>query len=117
MQAVDLGDLTISPVDMERKSAKFDLTMFMVEAGKGLMGSIEYNTDLFNDTTITLMIEHFRILLEGIVENPEQRVTDLPILTGEEKQKILVEWNDTEREYPRAKCIHELFENTKKDSR
>ncbi|MGB7293372.1 MAG: amino acid adenylation domain-containing protein [Thermodesulfobacteriota bacterium] len=107
---IQLEDIILSPIEMERETAKFDLTTFMVETDRGLTGSIEYNKDLFNDTTIALMIDHFRILLEGIVGNPDQGITDLPILTGEEKQKILVEWNDTKREYPRAKCIHELFE-------
>jgi amino acid adenylation domain-containing protein len=110
VQALDLGDSTISPVDMERETAKFDLTMSLGEIDGGIVGSIEYNTDLFVDTSITLMIEHFQILLEGIAENSEQRLTDLPILTGEEKQKILVEWNDTKRKYPRERCVHELFE-------
>ncbi len=110
MQSVDLGNLVISPVDMERETAKFDLTMFMVETDRGLTGSIEYNTNLFNDTTITRMIEHFRILVENIVKSPDHRITELPILTEKERHQLLVEWNDTKREYPRDKCVHELFE-------
>ncbi len=49
-------------------------------------------------------------MLQGIVANPEQRISDLPILTEPEKHRLLVEWNDTGRDYPKDKCIHQLFE-------
>ena len=53
---------------------------------------------------------HFQALLKGIVYNPQQPITQLPLLTSEEQQQLLVEWNDTFTEYPQDKCIHELFE-------
>jgi amino acid adenylation domain-containing protein len=56
------------------------------------------------------MVRHFQTLLEGIVNNPEQRLSDLPILTAKERQQLLVEWNETRVEYPRNTCIHQLFE-------
>ena len=56
------------------------------------------------------MVGHFQVLLEGIVANPDQRISDLPLLTEAEKHQLLVEWNDTKTDYPNDKCIHELFE-------
>ncbi len=56
------------------------------------------------------MVGHFQTLLEGIAANPDQHLSALPILTEAERQQLLVEWNDIQADYPRAKCIHELFE-------
>jgi len=56
------------------------------------------------------MAGHWQTLLEGIVADPKQRLSDLPLLTEADRQQLLVEWNDTRRAYPRDQCIHELFE-------
>jgi amino acid adenylation domain-containing protein len=56
------------------------------------------------------MLGHLQTLLQGIVANPDQRLSDLPILTDAEKQRLLVEWNENKIDYPKDKCIHELFE-------
>src|SRR5947209_6370105 len=90
--------------------AKFDLTMNLVDSEQGLIGEVEYNSDLFEATTITRMLGHFQTMLEGIVANPAQRLSDLPLLTEAERQQLLVEWNATQTAYPKDVCIHELFE-------
>ena len=107
---VEFEGLSVSSVRVGTETAKFDLTLSMHETVEGLSGSLQYNTDLFDDATITRMLEHFQILLKGIVVDPHQRISDLPILTEAEKRQLLVEWNDTKRDYPKDKCIHELFE-------
>src|SRR5260370_35186925 len=56
------------------------------------------------------MMGHFQNLLEGIVANPEQKISALPLLSEAERRKLLVEWNDTKTDYPANKCIQELFE-------
>ena len=56
------------------------------------------------------MLGHFKTSLEGIVADPDRRICDLPILSGTEKHQILVEWNETKRDYPKDKCVHQLFE-------
>src|SRR3990172_13328998 len=109
-QALELLGLTLSPLEVGSGAAKFDLTLSMEEGAEGLRGILEYNSDLFNTDTITRMLGHFQILLEGIVANPEERISDLPLLTEAERQQLLVEWNDTKADYPQDKCIHELFE-------
>jgi amino acid adenylation domain-containing protein len=65
---------------------------------------------LFDQTTIERMVAQFQTLLEGIVRNPEQRISQLPLLSEAEKQQLLVTWNDTRKDYPKDKCLHELFE-------
>ena len=56
------------------------------------------------------MANHFKVLLEGIVSNPDQNLSELPILTQAERHRLLVEWNDTEADYPKNQCLHGLFE-------
>ncbi|MEH2045162.1 MAG: amino acid adenylation domain-containing protein [Nostoc sp.] len=69
-----------------------------------------YNTDLFDRATINQMLEHFKTLLSAIVANPEERITNLPLLSEVELHQVLVEWNNTQADYPQNKCIHQLFE-------
>ncbi|HKP51513.1 MAG TPA: amino acid adenylation domain-containing protein [Chloroflexia bacterium] len=91
-------------------TAKFDLTLDMQNEEDGLHGDLEYNTDLYDASTIRRMLGHFQTLLEGIVSDPTLRVSELPLLSGDERQQLLVEWNSTYREYPHDRCIHQLFE-------
>jgi len=102
--------LTFSPLEVDSRTAKFDLTLFMVETAQGLSGAWEYNTDLFDGDTMRRLVGHFQVLLEGIVADPNRRLSELPLLTDAERWQVLMEWNDTEVEYPQDQCIHELFE-------
>ena len=105
-----LSELSVSPIVADYNMAKFDLTLNMQETPTGLQGNVEYNTDLFDVTTIQRFICHYERLLEGIVQNPELHISEYEILSELERNQQLIEWNDTERDYPREKCIHELFE-------
>jgi aspartate racemase len=108
--ALELPGLTVNSLNLDSGTAKFDLTLFIMETAQGLRASLEYNTDLFNAATITRMLGNFQTLLEGIVANPQQRLSDLPLLTAAEKHQLLVEWNNTQTDYPSNTCIHQLFE-------
>ncbi|NEP31533.1 non-ribosomal peptide synthetase [Moorena sp. SIO3B2] len=110
MGKLDLPDLTLSELNQHSTIAKFDLTLSMTETEIGLVGIWEYNTDLFDGSTIKRMATHFQNLLSAIVENPQQVVSELPLLSVEERHQLLVEWNDTASEYPIDKCIHQLVE-------
>src|SRR5205085_4786410 len=105
-----LGEVTGTFQPVASGMAKFDLTMNLVDSEQGLIGEVEYNSDLFETATITRMLGHFQTLLEGIVANPEQRLSDLPLLTEAERQQVLVEWNATHSDFPHQQCLHELFE-------
>jgi amino acid adenylation domain-containing protein len=110
ISAVELSGLTVEPLTSEGGNAKFDLTLVAEENDLGISVSWEYNTDLFNDETITRIGENFQTLLEGIVANPQQRITKLNLLTQQQQHQLLVEWNNTETDYPQDQCIHQLFE-------
>ena len=105
-----LSNIEISPFEAENRTAKFDLTLMMDEGEAKLSGMWEYNTDLFDRTTIQRMNQHFERLLAAIVANPHQPVAHLPLLTAAERQQLLVEWNQTEVAYPDDKCFHQWFE-------
>ncbi|AFZ23801.1 amino acid adenylation enzyme/thioester reductase family protein [Cylindrospermum stagnale PCC 7417] len=96
--------------EMDTETAKFDAFLSMVDSEAGLVGTLEYNIDLFNAETIKRMVGHFQTLLEGIVANSNQRISNLPLLTSAERQTLLVDWNNTKVDFPQAACIHQLFE-------
>ncbi|MEH2247202.1 amino acid adenylation domain-containing protein [Nostoc sp.] len=106
----ELPGLTITPLEVHNDAAKFELTLDLKETSEGIKGGIEYNTDLFDPTTIARMLGHFQTLLEGIVANPEQHISDLPLLTAAQQHQLLIEWNNTQTDYPENTCIHQLFE-------
>jgi amino acid adenylation domain-containing protein len=110
IEPLELPELTITPLNSNTGTTKFDLSLAMAETEQGLVGSLEYNTDLFDAATITQMQAQFQNLLEGIVANPYQLLADLPLLTEPERQQLLVEWNHTEVDYSNNLCIHQLFE-------
>jgi amino acid adenylation domain-containing protein len=105
-----LPGVTFSELNPENTIAKFDLILSMSEVPLGLNCEWKYNTDLFDGSTIERMASHFESLLSAIVENPQQGVSEVPFLSGAERHQLLVEWNDTEQDYPQDKSVHELFE-------
>ena len=105
-----LPGLALQPMDIKSPSAKFDLLLFMIETeNDGLSAMMEYNSDLFEPETITRMLSHLQVLLEGVVANPDAKISDLPLLTTGERRQLLVDWNRTETRYPRDKTIDALF--------
>jgi len=104
-----LPEVEVSSAAQSRKISKFDLTLSINETEEGLLGSIEYNTDLFDQPTIARMAGHLQQLVQGIVTNPDQTLSALPLLMPEEHHQIVREWNDTVTEYPSEKCVHQLF--------
>jgi amino acid adenylation domain-containing protein len=110
LRTVELPGLTLRPFEGDSEAAHFDLTLQIADTEHGLTAALVYNTDLFEAATISRMLGHFRTLLDGIVANPERRLSDLPLLTETERQKLLVEWTGTKTDHPRDLCIHRLFE-------
>jgi amino acid adenylation domain-containing protein len=108
--ALELTGLTIQPLDIERETAKFDLSLVFIEEGTGLRARLAYNTDLFDDATMVRLLRHFRTLLEGIVAAPDTPIAQLPLLTTAERHQLLVGWNQTHVDGPKDSCVHELFE-------
>lgn len=107
-----VAGITLHLQDVDTGTAKFDLTCTVIprESDSGFTTSFEYNTDLFDAATIRRMMDSFHSILEAVVRNPEQSLSELPLLSAKERQRVLVEWNATQAEYPREKCIHQLVE-------
>jgi amino acid adenylation domain-containing protein len=107
---LQMANVQFSCLEVENSTTQLDLTLEMSEFGNRLGGRIEYNTDLFERSTIERMVEHFQNLLEAITINPEQKIYNLPLLTQLESKQILIDWNDTTVNYPQDICLHELVE-------
>ncbi|RCJ36667.1 non-ribosomal peptide synthetase [Nostoc punctiforme NIES-2108] len=120
MKALELPNLTLSPLPFETETMRFDLEFHLWEpntqnglwadSSEGISGFVIYSTDLFDDVTIARMLGHFQTLLEGLVANPEDRIAHLPLLSESELHQLLVEWNNTQANYPQDRCIHQLIE-------
>ena len=90
--------------------SRFDLTVEFSERPTHLDCRFRFSTDLFDDDTIVRLATHLNIVLEGIVRNPNQKISVLPLLAPSELRQIVDEWNRTEVEYRPEHCVHELFE-------
>ncbi len=99
--------LTQSEVDTGL--SKLDLCLELDDRASGLVGRFKYSSDLFEPATVVRMAGHLTTLLEGIVSNPDQRISRLPMLTESERRQLCVEWNGTEAPLPSVACLHELF--------
>ncbi|AFZ17959.1 non-ribosomal peptide synthetase [Allocoleopsis franciscana] len=108
IEALVLPGLSLSPLNFDRPSAKFDLEVHLWESPEGLRGQVIYSSDLWDDTTITRMLGHFQMLLQGIIVNPQQCLYELPILTQAEQHQLLVNFNPNSS--PIKSCFHQLFE-------
>jgi amino acid adenylation domain-containing protein len=109
--ALELPGLALSQFDFDSATSRLDLELHLWQTPAGLKGQVIYSTDLFDSSTITRMLGHFQTLLAGIVADPDQRLMKLPILTAAERQQLLVEWNNTEKDCSCNQCIHQLFES------
>jgi non-ribosomal peptide synthetase component F len=106
---LELAGVKLSMIEIDNQTAKFDLLLSMQEDGDELGGVLEYNTDLFEASTIARLANHFQTLLEGVVCDPQQHVDDLPLLSAAERTQTVVEWNDTAAAFPNDVCLPELF--------
>ena len=85
-----------------------EMTLVIREDGEECMWA--YHAEVLDEESVVEMQQGFTAFLQGIVSDPKQRISDLPILTDEERHRLLVEWNATHASYPTDKRIHELFE-------
>jgi amino acid adenylation domain-containing protein len=106
---VEPSGLSIKPLKLDTGTEQFDFSLALVESPTDLSGQLGYSTQLFDADTIERLAGHYRMLLEGIVADPSSRISDLPLLTKPERLQLLVRWNDTARQFPRDKCVHDLF--------
>jgi amino acid adenylation domain-containing protein len=106
---LQLPGLTLSQLDVVNRTAKFDLTLMMDDSGAVVTGAFEYNTDLFDASTISRLISHFQTLLEGVVNNPHQPISRLPMISAAERSEIF-KWNKTGTRFSELDCLHRMIE-------
>ncbi|HEX8710130.1 MAG TPA: amino acid adenylation domain-containing protein, partial [Pyrinomonadaceae bacterium] len=106
----ELPGLTLSFIEVDTKTAKFDLSISMSENAGGLNGSIRYNTDLFDAATIERLARHFEAILKAAAADSSQRIDRLPLLTQPEREHLLAQPGRRRQEFPPASSLHQLFE-------
>jgi amino acid adenylation domain-containing protein len=109
-EAWNLPGLTIAEMSWELEPARFDLEVHLSEVNDGITGFCCYNIDLFDGPTIARLLQHFQNILRAIIANPQQLVSLLPLLSEQEQKQLLVDWNQTQADYPQDKLVHQLFE-------
>jgi non-ribosomal peptide synthetase component F/acyl carrier protein len=107
--AFELSDLALSTIEIENNTSRIDLTL-AIKDGDYLSGSLEYSTELFDESTVNRMLSHYTTLLESIAANPDQRILNLSFLSEAELGQLLEQATGENADYPKDKCIHELFE-------
>ena len=107
---ITLPDIEISLKDYDFKISKFDLSLRVSECKDNFNCCFEYATKLFNEKTILRFVNYFKNVIDGVVGNPEIKISDIEIITELEKHQILYEFNNTQTDYPKNKTIHQMFE-------
>jgi amino acid adenylation domain-containing protein len=108
--SVTVSGLRIAVYPFQFTQAKFDLLMGIHEEPDVLTVDIEYRTALFRPHTIARLFGHFENLVRGIVRNPDARIDELPLLSAEEQQRVLVDFNKAAAVAPPDRCVQEIFE-------
>jgi non-ribosomal peptide synthetase component F len=94
MGSLELPGLVPSSLGFENKTAKFDLYLSLTESPDGIHGSLEYNIDLFSDSTIARITQHFQAMLADIAANPDEEISRLSITTHEESRQLIYDFNE-----------------------
>ena len=107
---LEIPGLSLRFLELDTGTAKFDLSLAMIEGEESLSAVLEYNTDLFDAATISRMLDHFVRLLEGVTADPELPISRQPLLSQEEEKLLTVDWNKTQLDCRRDLCLHQFFE-------
>ncbi|MGI9628537.1 MAG: condensation domain-containing protein, partial [Longimicrobiales bacterium] len=95
-----MGELEMERAFVDIGTTHLDLTFYLTEQATGLEVAVEYSTDLFDPSTIDRMVQQFATLLKGVVAAPKTKTSKLPLLPAEERERVLIEWNRTDQDYP-----------------
>ncbi len=106
--ALDLPGIAAELVDVHSGTTKFDLLLEMQETRTGMLCFLEYSADLFDADTARRMVERFTTLLQAVARDPDRRISEVSLLSDEERRLLLEEWNATDADYPRDVCVQDL---------
>jgi amino acid adenylation domain-containing protein len=108
--ALDFGDVHAEQFPLYAGTSKFDLSLSFTEEHSSLAGTFEYRIDLFDPGTVERMVRSLQRLLAGMLADPESRLDALPLIDDEERRRMLLDWNDTDRPLPLEWNLHQRFE-------
>jgi len=110
MPELTLSGLTVTPLDADAVTARFDLEVNAWEMPEGLHFNVFYSADLFDESTIVRMMSHFKVLLLSVTADPKRKVSEISIMAEEEQYRIVREWNAPYTHHSKGPCLHRLFE-------
>ncbi|MCF5032975.1 non-ribosomal peptide synthetase, partial [Pseudomonas syringae] len=105
-----LGDMTLKSIELAADTAQFDLTLDMAEVDEQLVGTLEYATALFDESTMRRYLGYFQRVLEAMVADDQQVLEHVALLGADEREHLLAGLNATEAPFPQDRTIHQLFE-------
>ena len=111
IEEIKMRDIEISRESSVQNTSKFELTFNISETAKGVFGSVEYRTDLYEKQTILRMISHFKELLNSVANSPDKSIDLLKMMSDSEEDQIISLFNGTESEYPKEKSVIDLFKD------
>jgi amino acid adenylation domain-containing protein len=114
IERIEMPGLSQHPMEMEFSTARFDLTVEAFPHDGALDVYFDYNSDLYDDATIARLQAHYRAIIDAVVTDPTQKVSEIPLLSSAEKEELLFAWNRTEAEIPADVCFHHRFEQIAK---
>lgn len=109
-KSLDFGGLQLEPYFFPQEEGQFELSLEVIDTGETLLCTLRYHKDLIRLETAERLQNSFQLLLSSILENPSISVAELSVLSLEERQRILEDWNETTVDYPRHLHTHHLFE-------
>ncbi|HYY97598.1 MAG TPA: amino acid adenylation domain-containing protein, partial [Pyrinomonadaceae bacterium] len=110
LKTMESMGLEVMPLVLDNGASRFDLTLALTETADGFNGSFEYISELYERPRMERMAKHLETLLEQIAADPDRRIRELPLITEQERRRLLHDHNDTRRDAPPARTIHQLFE-------
>lgn len=109
-QQLNLGEARVERISMRTGTSKCDLIFSVMASERGWDCQLEYASDIFTEEAAARMAGHMKEMLEAIAEAPGKPVDQLRLMPDSERHRLLVEWNQTKRNYPGDKCAHQIFE-------
>ena len=110
VEKLHLPGLRLEPLEIEQETARFELMLTLLETTQGLQAVLEYNTALFEATTIAHIAEYYEQLLQNIVVAPEQSISRLPLLSTQQQEQVLILCNPVPLVSWQERGLHALFE-------
>ena len=109
-EALQVPGLTLAPINNEAGTVETDFNFIMWEGEQGLIGSVSYSTDLFDASTIAQLMRQFQSILEAAVTDPDAHISTIRLMSRQEQQQVLRDWNNTAVEFPLERSIQALIE-------